>query len=332
MSKGVKRTREGATDTDLDVFDVIGGDRKDSNAAARHSKLAAEIDGLKKSPDAADGGGDGEPAATKRLRTSLQTAADEAARDRKDAELRLQIIRDRKAAADAEAEIKRLMTALHRPSNKVGSVLGDDNKSIDLSKPAEVVITELKQMWPNEFRPPSPNSFMPLTANHFEMVEDRDATAMLFLESCFTDLTGRPPSALTQASTQSASAQWASAQDVSTAAGSGGSGSGSGGGGGGAPFDAQRRRLLATHAAPGGGKSRFLDVACELCGTARTLIAREVWTQFCLKHATDSQLPAFKQTMEKRIPITITFNDYQNSEGKIPLEPERAIAARIIHR
>ncbi len=97
-----------------------------------------------------------------------------------------------------------------------------------------------------------------------------------------------------------------------------------------------RRRLLATHAAPGGGKSRFLDVLASLCGprSASTALAQRVWAEFHQRQRDAKQeedAKSFEHEMERRIAIAITFNDFQTL-GTSNLPIESALALRVIHR
>lgn len=103
------------------------------------------------------------------------------------------------------------------------------------------------------------------------------------------------------------------------------------------PRDMSMRRLLAVHGTPGTGKSRFQELACELCGPPKTDCAKRVWSEFNKTNAKDPRLSEFRSNMRKRIPVPITFGDWQSGRGweawrEKDWDTEFAIAARVIHR
>jgi hypothetical protein len=92
--------------------------------------------------------------------------------------------------------------------------------------------------------------------------------------------------------------------------------------------------MIAAHAAPGGGKSRFLDLLCSLCGprTGLSSAAKRVWRAFEEANHSSPYLQAFRREMEQCLAISITFNDFQDAIETRELRPSAALALRVIHR
>jgi hypothetical protein len=117
-------------------------------------------------------------------------------------------------------------------------------------------------------------------------------------------------------------------------------------------YPLERRRLIATHSAPGGGKSHFLDALHYLHGPSlsRSAWATAVWEHFSSRPSTpmddpyDSKTIAgaprvadapefaeFARYMEQTVVVNCTFNDWQN--GYTPgCSTELDLALRVLHR
>ncbi len=109
----------------------------------------------------------------------------------------------------------------------------------------------------------------------------------------------------------------------------------------GAPL--QRRPFIATQAAPGGGKSRYLDLIGSLCGPISAgTDAHRIWTEWSrLRPAHNTtQLKEFRVAMQRTIPIPVTFYDYQSDHaiandtgtGTTNRLAGNPLALRLIHR
>ncbi len=182
---------------------------------------------------------------------------------------------------------------------------GGDSRFLDFSRHSKNVVKQLHSKWSEQFLYPSPNTGLCLANAGFKEVVDRDAAVLEFLNAMFDDM---------------------NSSSIGTGTGTGTET--------GADLNAPpppRRRLLATHSGPGGGKSRFLDVVAEMCGPPTTEYAKRVWSDFNKTNAKDARLIEFQSNMRQRIPIPITFNGYQTESLAEPWPNESALAARILH-
>jgi hypothetical protein len=240
------------------------------------------------------------------------------------------------ASAELRQETTKPVASASAIPQPVASSVASKLDLLPFGGAAHELVAAFQARWPTAFRSPAPGEFTPLAHHSLEVLE-REAPAQEFLEECFIDFKSSvslPPSA--SASSSSSSAAGAPAP-ATTAAPS-------------VTLDRQRRRFLAAHAAPGGGKSRFLEVLCSLCGPrsapkvtaaaapATTAVAdsllsmsQRVWKSFDTKFAAESRFQAFTQNMQQRLSITITFNDFQNG-GTHGLTRSCALALRVIHR
>jgi hypothetical protein len=105
------------------------------------------------------------------------------------------------------------------------------------------------------------------------------------------------------------------------------------------PSVLQRRMFVATQAAPGGGKSRFLDLLASLCGVTELCDAKRIMALWLAK-TKDPEASQFRDAMAFTVPITVTFNDWQTDSvfeaGSDPTRcvepPGDPLALRILHR